>query len=683
MKNFFYNSGVKALSFILLVIFLIVFFTNSIFYYFSNTPALSYINSNEYETSEEFIMAIEQVPIQESLDYYKSILEHDLSPYDWDENDILSDYSPYKDYGANTKRPWVNIDIYFEIFSDGDVVITNYNNEQTDSEYKTTIELSNLYESRMVELSEKYINEEEFKNGFVVGDIVTGVYQEEFIVVDEDTLEVISSPNLSAKYEIVFHYNKDDVLSWWGAGYTGIYLEIANLLFITKDYNLIYIIISAILSFILLIHLFLTTGKKDKETPVHLSQIDKIPLEILLIIYSCIIALPTMYAVVFAWSVELLMLAASSIIVISLLVLLSCITRLKAGKWYRNTITYMLIKFFTAPVRYAYNILVLGVLKTNFVLKSILFCTAILLLIILTANLGTAFFLSMVLCAVILVFSIYIAYLKKSTEKIAKGDYSYKTEDRYLLLDFKEFAQNLNEISEGLDSAIAQKIKSERLKAELITNVSHDIKTPLTSIINYTDLLKQEKIENENAKEYIEVLDRQSQKLKRLVDDIMDASKISSGNISVEYEEIDLAVIITQIEGEYQEKLEEKGLKLITKSIENPIVVIADSRHLNRIIDNLMVNVLKYSLENTRVYIDVLQNENTVTLSIKNTSKEPLNISSDELMQRFVRGDESRNTQGNGLGLSIAQSLAVSFDAQLNIIIDADLFKAELDFKPL
>ncbi len=237
----------------------------------------------------------------------------------------------------------------------------------------------------------------------------------------------------------------------------------------------------------------------------------------------------------------------------------------------------------------------------------------------------------------------------------------------------KEMAVYINDIAGGFSNAIEESLKSERLKTELITNVSHDIKTPLTSIINYVDLLKD--LQDEKVKEYIEILDKKSQRLKKLTEDLVEASKVSSGNVQLNLEEINLKELINQSIGEFKDRLEEKKLTIETNMTTEEIKIKADNRYLYRIIENLFSNITKYALENSRVYIDMKKERNKIEISIKNISKEKLNISSDELMQRFVRGDKSRYTEGSGLGLSIAKSLTELQGGEFDIYIDGDLFK--------
>ena len=218
------------------------------------------------------------------------------------------------------------------------------------------------------------------------------------------------------------------------------------------------------------------------------------------------------------------------------------------------------------------------------------------------------------------------------------------------------------------------------MKTELITNVSHDIKTPLTSIINYVDLLEKEDIENDKAKEYLEVLDRQSKRLKKLIEDLIEASKVSTGNIKFNIEKVNAVVPLNQSIGEFSDRLDANKITVVSSLPSEDVYLQADNRYLWRVFDNLMSNIVKYAQPNTRAYVDLEQDENKLRFVFRNTSKEELNITADELMERFVRGDKSRYTDGNGLGLSIARSLAEAMGGSLKLAIDGDLFKAIVEF---
>lgn len=266
--------------------------------------------------------------------------------------------------------------------------------------------------------------------------------------------------------------------------------------------------------------------------------------------------------------------------------------------------------------------------------------------------------------------------VRKGTQVIASGNLNHQIDTAHLPGDLKEQAEALNNISGGLTQAVNEQMKSERFKAELITNVSHDLKTPLTSIINYVNLLKTTQQADPKAREYIEVLDRKSQRLKKLTEDLVEASKASTGALSVNREKIGMVQLLDQALGEYEERLEGKRLTVVRTLPEGECYVYADGRHLWRVMDNLLSNCAKYALEGTRVYVEILRGKGSVSLSVKNISREPLNVPPERLLERFVRGDESRTTEGSGLGLSIAKSLTELQGGTFQLVVDGDLFKA-------
>ena len=269
--------------------------------------------------------------------------------------------------------------------------------------------------------------------------------------------------------------------------------------------------------------------------------------------------------------------------------------------------------------------------------------------------------------------------LLEATKRMSKGDLDTKVEDKLLLGGFQEYATGLNALAGVAVEAAKNQMKSERMKAELVTNVSHDIKTPLTNIINYVDLLKKAQTQEE-AKEYLEVLDRQSLRLKKLIEDLMEMSKASTGNMSVDLIRVNAVEAVNQALGEFSEKLEAAQLTPVFNPPAEPILMTADGRLTWRVLSNLLGNAVKYALPGTRLYIDLVAVDGQVLISLKNISKEQLNVSSEELMERFVRGDASRNTEGSGLGLNIAKSLMELQKGQLQLLVDGDLFKATLIF---
>lgn len=270
-----------------------------------------------------------------------------------------------------------------------------------------------------------------------------------------------------------------------------------------------------------------------------------------------------------------------------------------------------------------------------------------------------------------------IAGLKKITD----GDLQYKIPTEKLSGEQEMVADYINHIGEGLDAAVENSLKNERMKTELITNVSHDIKTPLTSIINYVDLLKRENPEDPKIRGYLEVLENKAQRLKVLTEDVVEASKASTGNIALEMTDLNFIELVHQVIGEFEEKFEERNLTMVVHFDEEEAIICADGRRLWRVLENVFGNVSKYAMENTRVYVDVKVDRPNVQLSLKNISAQPLNISAEELTERFIRGDVSRNTEGSGLGLSIAKDLVQLQGGEFKLYLDGDLFKVTIEYK--
>ncbi|MCR5383962.1 MAG: sensor histidine kinase [Saccharofermentans sp.] len=289
----------------------------------------------------------------------------------------------------------------------------------------------------------------------------------------------------------------------------------------------------------------------------------------------------------------------------------------------------------------------------------------------------------LIICPFIFYVALMLRKLKTAGEKIAQGDISYRASTKGLWGDFRKHANNLNAISDSVSIAVEDRLKSERMKTELITNVSHDIKTPLTSIINYAALIGTTDPSDPKLNEYSEVIVRQSEKLKRLIEDLVEASKASTGNLEIVPAPLDCCTFITQTAGEYKEKLDSCNLSLVTTAPDEKVMLMADGRRMMRIYDNLMNNICKYSMPGTRVYLSLEVIDGNAVTTFKNTSSTELNISADELVERFVRGDQSRNTEGNGLGLSIAQSLTELQGGSFKVSIDGDLFKVTLTFPVL
>lgn len=292
---------------------------------------------------------------------------------------------------------------------------------------------------------------------------------------------------------------------------------------------------------------------------------------------------------------------------------------------------------------------------------------------------GWWFFRSVIFLAVVVLLTLSCRRLYDGGKALAEGDLNHQISLRHLYGPLKDHAEHLNAIGEGMTAAVEQRMRSERMKTELITNVSHDIKTPLTSIINYTDLIEKEPCDNAKITEYAEVLHRQSDRLKRLIEDLVEASKASTGNLDVQMAPCTVNILLGQALAEYEEKLSSSQLELMT-GIEKNLEILADGRRLWRVFDNLMNNICKYAQPHTRVYVTARPVAGRVEIAFKNISNVPLNLTAEELMERFVRGDESRHSEGNGLGLSIARSLTELQNGRMELSVDGDLFKVVLTF---
>lgn len=277
-----------------------------------------------------------------------------------------------------------------------------------------------------------------------------------------------------------------------------------------------------------------------------------------------------------------------------------------------------------------------------------------------------------------------IMKIQQALELISTGALDTKLDVSEFHGQEKEVAEAVNHIRDGLMESVNESLKNEKLKADLITNVSHDIKTPLTSIVNYVDLLKRENLGNENARNYIRILDEKSQRLKQLTEDLVETSKITSGNVKLDMQKIDIVELLYQTGGEFNERFEARNLTIVTKIPNKSMYIYADGRQLYRSLENLYTNAAKYALENTRVYVELSNNDNKVVFTIKNVSKNELDIVSDgkvDLTERFVRGEKSRTTEGSGLGLSITKNLTTLMGGKFEINVDGDLFIATIEYE--
>lgn len=468
-----------------------------------------------------------------------------------------------------------------------------------------------------------------------------------------------------------------------------------------KIYNVRYVFPAAacsgiLLFFICFIFLMCSAGHHNGREGITPSLINAVHLDVLIFVFIAISILGVRIAAnVFFysgfWGVVVGILCAGSIgVVWSTAFCMEFILRLKLGNWWKNTLIYVVCRWMVRMFRvlwHGFAAMIKGIpLVLNTVIAFLALCILEFsgILIFCEAEVFVLWLLEkMVLFPIVIYFSLVCRKLLKGSEALADGNLAYQIDTSRMILDFKEHGENLNCIAQGMTTAVEQRMKSEHLKTELITNVSHDLKTPLTSIINYADLIGSETSDNEKINEYAGVLLRQSRRMKKLLDDLVEASKATTGNLEVNLQRCEAGVLLTQAAGEYEQRFREKQLELITRQPETEVTIRADGRHLWRVFDNLLNNIFKYAQENSRVYLTVEQKGEKVEIIFRNMSKYPLDISADELLERFVRGDKSRHMEGNGLGLSIAKSLVDLQHGEMEIVTDGDLFKVILRFDVL
>lgn len=459
-------------------------------------------------------------------------------------------------------------------------------------------------------------------------------------------------------------------------------------------------IVAILLYLLLLVVLTIEEGKvkikSTGETVIRLKREDKIPTEMMLILAIAAAAVivftgklvlgSSLFRRMYGSEAEIIVIACLGVLCISLafsFFYYSLVRRIKARTLWKNSLLRRLYKWIKVSLLHIYD-------NAAVVLRVwVPFCVFILINVLL---IGLFEVQGVVIAGIIDVLIGVFLYksaqdrqrILRGIEKINSGDMEHQIDETGLHGDNLILANAVNGIGESIRTAVATSMKDERMKADLITNVSHDIKTPLTSIINYVDLIKRENVDNPKVKEYIEILDVKSQRLKQLTDDLVEASKISSGNIVLSWEKINLVELLNQTIGEFSEKFEEKSLTPVLRTAKNSMLIEADSRRIWRVIENLFNNIFKYALTGTRVYIDLqeMQTEGGrfVTLSILNISANPIKVNTEELTERFIRGDESRTTEGSGLGLSIAKNLTEVQKGKFEIMVDGDLFKVVLTF---
>lgn len=456
------------------------------------------------------------------------------------------------------------------------------------------------------------------------------------------------------------------------------------------------LMVAGAMAFIItLIWLTAVAARKPEDEELHLNAFDRVKTELTAVIICtpailCIMGLCESvnyaYRTVDNWfylvdeSVTDMLLWGACTFGTAVFVLIGYLTlvrRLKARTLWKNSIVYWLLRGIVRGCKKIYE-------NRGCVGKMLLIFGGVWLLHMICVGAPGFLIIALPVDVVLFVFLVQRAAAKQKiadgVKRIADGDAEYKIPMEHMRGDDIQIAERVNHIGEGINKAVAACMKNERLKTDLITNVSHDIKTPLTSIINYVGLLKQEPFDDPKVQRYLDIIDEKSQRLKTLTEDIVEASKISSGNITLEYMNINLTELVYQTTGEFTEKFEARNLKIMLNVPEEPAMIRADGRRIWRVLENIYNNAAKYAMPGTRIYADLSVLVGQVVFSLKNVSEQPLNISAEELTERFIRGDVSRSTEGSGLGLSIAQNLTELQGGTFKLYLDGDLFKVTITF---
>ena len=455
-------------------------------------------------------------------------------------------------------------------------------------------------------------------------------------------------------------------------------------------------VISGILVLVLSILLVIRAGNYDDHGRLSTDILADFPIEVTFVIFGCVESLAIAvihYSAGYDYNTSQYGLVVIGIgifvgIYAGILWAESIIINFKRKQLFRNTLCYKMLRAMARPLRRGIDSIktVLASIKWGYRIAGmclvIAFVEYMSIAVIDDKESLMLFWLleKVVLAAIIIKVLKQYAKVKKAAVDMADGNMDVRVDTTKMLIDLEEHGQALNKIGSGLNTAVNERMKSERMKTELITNVSHDIKTPLTSVINYVDLLQKENFDNETARSYLEVLDRQAKRLKKLIEDLIEASKAASGSIKFNMESVNARVLLNQSVGEFEDRLQGSNITVVTQIPDRDVYVRADNRYLFRVLDNLMSNIVKYSQEGTRAYVELNEDGGMVRYTFKNISRDKLGISADELMERFVRGDMSRNTEGNGLGLSIARSLTESMGGKMELTVDGDLFKVDVTF---
>mgnify|MGYP004478194815 CR=1 FL=1 len=683
----------KALSYVVLSISIVILILSVMCIAIKNSD---YLNEDKYFKSEKFAYNY-LMTLQDSADrlihnnsLYDSVKDGDMNIYYLDMQNSYSNYTTIKNMNfliiyknkaiTNIRKNTIN-------------QIKEYINSSQDSKTKKVDILDGSIQTDSESISQygdKYLD------NFLITYYTTDTIRTDTKLDDGRYIEYISAE--AKDFEIYSSYTEELNLS------TERQMATSFLNMVAPINNNVYVFfpISALLTLLLIIYLTSVIGHDGNEdSTININTFDRIPIEI---IAFCAMLIGCMPFILLEFA-ENDYNAINSIAITAYFVIYICtaitmttvIKRIKAKQLLKTSIIgkvfvwcLQICKKIVKKMNEIWNTITYSPNTTAKVIITAGLTVFVWLLIVAISGNSTMFpiiaigLIVFILYKTIKIFKDYLQ-IEKKLKDVYEGNTQSELDEKSVENVFKNSVIYLNDISNGFENAVQDRMKSERMKAELITNVSHDIKTPLTSIINYVDLLKQENIQK--AREYIEILENKSQRLKRLTEDLVEASKVSTGNIYLNLEKINIVELIKQATGEFEDKFKRRELEPIINADQNEINIMADSKYMYRIIENLYSNISKYALENSRVYVDIKLNKTepvpnvpNVQIDIKNISKDKLNISADELMQRFVRGDKSRTTEGSGLGISIAQNLTELQNGKFELKLDGDLFKVELTF---
>ena len=460
-------------------------------------------------------------------------------------------------------------------------------------------------------------------------------------------------------------------------------------------------ILSCVIWLISMIWLTVAAGRKPEDEEIHLNSFDRWYTEIAAGVVTGVWLVGFMGMVTVIANSLIGTFNNMQILIISLVICgiytmawfltgyLSLVRRIKAGTFWKNSLLRRILKWIGKCNRKIVDFIgsfsrnTSEKIKVLFGIGGFVFLQFLLMLFMINAS-GVFALVLIVADVAAIVYAVRkvdgLDLIMDGLKKISDGELQYKIKTGQLTGKYKAMAEYINNIGDGLDAAVENSLKKERMQTELITNVSHDLKTPLTSIINYVDLLKRENLTDPQVQEYLRILDEKSQRLKVLTEDVVEASKASTGNIKFEMNDIDFVEMVQQVIGEFEEKFQEKNLTMMVHFTDEPSMIYADGQKMWRVLENVFGNVVKYAMEGTRVYAEISNSNKKVVFSLKNISAQPLNFSADELTERFIRGDVARNTEGSGLGLSIAKSLTELQGGEFKLYLDGDLFKVMITF---